>query len=563
MFRPTNTTVLAAAHALVGSVIAISAACSSCGHSAEAAGRQCRRLDTGSHQAPYFASEKGAPAPRKKQLELRVHLPFQNEEDLDALLKRLYDPTSPDYLKFLAPEDFARRFHPSAAHVTIAREALVRSGLQVDNYAHGAMLSVRGPIEKIERAFGTSMRLKRTARDNYIIAPLDNLKADGLPPFAAIHGLADHSPRKSHALHDARDDAGAYRLGFSAADVRRAYEFPPEWTGKGETIGFVQLDGYDDADLDAYAQANGIRRVPTQRVLIGSATGRPTSDGQIETTMDLQLANAMAPDADKFVVYTAKNSASGWHDMLNEIANPRRYKGPPVKYISCSWGTPEDQMTPAGVAAESLIFKQLAAQGILFVAASGDSGSKADGHHIGTDDPASQPWVLAAGGTTLTLDDKRLRKGETAWSGSGGGVSCYWPNPWWQTVKVAQPAIDEARNVPDIALHADANGPSGSYAVIVGGKTLFVGGTSAAAPIWAGIAANLGQARKAKGLPSLGALGPHIHRLGPQPAGDKAFFHIDQGSNGDYSASPLTDYDDVCGWGSARGAEFIKALSEK
>ncbi len=301
--------------------------------------------------------------------------------------------------------------------------------------------------------------------------------------------------------------------------------------------------------------------MPTRRVLLEGHAGRPiTQPGQIETTMDLQLANALAPDAKEFVVYTAPNSAAGWHAILNEIANPADANAEVVRYVSCSWGQPEYQLSSADVLAEHDLLRQMAAQGQLFVAASGDSGDKADTVHVGTDDPASQPWALATGGSSLSLDPRRTRLGETAWSGSGGGVSCYWPNPTWQDVRVGDPYIDDGRNVPDVAMHADASGPSGSYVVIVDGKALVVGGTSCAAPLWTALAAGVGVRRAELGRPTLGAWGPHVHRIGMSARSAEAFFHIDQGSNGSYRAATDTDYDNVCGWGTPKGTGFVEAM---
>lgn len=545
--------------------VVFATACGSCGtRRADPAKRTCSLIRDAAHHAPPILDlSDGKPVDPAAVLDLRVHLGLRDSEGLDRLLLDLYDPVAPQHLQFLTRREFAARFHPGPAEIGRARAHLEKHGLKVSAQPQGAVLRVQGRVDQAQAAFDVRLRhFVSAVSGDRMRAAEGAIATEGLPRIVAVHGLSSAAGRVSHLRRGPRvAGQGAARApsGLSAADIRRAYSIPSTLTAPGATIGFVQLDGFLDSDLDAYASANGLRRVPTRRVRIGEADMAPqTPGGQAEATLDLELANALAPDAKEFVVYTAANTPVAWHDMLNEIANPSDPNAELVRYISCSWGTPEDQMSSADVLAEHDLFRQMACQGQFFAAASGDSGDKADGQHVGTDDPASSPWVLAVGGTSLSLNPLRTRAGETAWSGSGGGVSCYWPNPSWQDVRVGDPYIDDGRNVPDVAMHADANGPSGSYVVIVNGRPMVVGGTSCAAPLWTALAAGVGVQRAKAGMPALGAWGPYVHRLGMSSKSAEAFFHIDQGDNGTYKSLPTTDYDNVCGWGSPNGVYFSK-----
>ncbi len=323
----------------------------------------------------------------------------------------------------------------------------------------------------------------------------------------------------------------------------------------------MSLDGYAAGDIAAYAAAYGLPAPPLQNVLVDGASGSAGTNAD-EVTLDIELAFAAAPGLSKLLVYETPNNGQDASvlDCYNRIATDDA-----AKQMCTSWGSPEGQTSQATLSSENLIFQQMAAQGQSVFAAGGDNGAYDDGSTLSVDDPSSQPFVTGIGGTTLTLDSGGNYLSETVWvdptdttyspygSGSGGGFSKFWPVPAYQSGLLPTPS---GRSVPDVSLNSD---PNTGYSVYVGGNWTVFGGTSAAVPFWAGMAARVNQARAGLGLAPAGFLNPAIYQIGASAQYEAVFHDVTTGTNLYYPAK--VGYDNATGWGTPVGSALIRALA--
>ena len=366
--------------------------------------------------------------------------------------------------------------------------------------------------------------------------------------------------------------------------------------GTGQTVGLFELDGYTPSDIALYVTQFGLPTALTpsgtttqpalQNVLIDGATGGIlTPGGQGEVTLDIDMVLALAPNVSTLYVYEANQTTSPTAalDMFQRMADDTATDGTPLlKVISNSWGSAEvdAEKDPTTVNGENAAFQQMAAQGQSIFSASGDSG--AYGAYVPTvglatqpavDDPSSQPFMTGVGGTTLSYKaptaatatvaaQPGVYVGETVWSagsqtnspeGSGGGPSIIWSKPDYQQGLGYDP---NRRDVPDVALDAD---PNTGYDIYVAGKVGTVGGTSAAAPLWAGFFALINEQRTTNGLGTIGFANPILYGIG-RGANYAAEFHdVTTGNNLFFPAE--VGYDDATGFGSFIGDAMLSALS--
>ncbi len=375
--------------------------------------------------------------------------------------------------------------------------------------------------------------------------------------------------------------------------------------GTGQTVGLFELDGFASADTDQYityfnlpavtaaaaAAATPVGTPSVQTVLIGGYDGTPVNiDGQTEVTLDIDMVLALAPKA-TIISYEADQTTNPTAalDTYQRMANDVAADGTPrLQVISSSWGFPETLSDPADLTAENAIFQQMAAQGQSIYAASGDSGAydafrtqdPTVQNLIVADDPATQPYVTGVGGTTLSYKKPSLTAagvpvpgsylGEVVWNtgklnsiggpvGGGGGSSQIWPKPIYQIGYGTSP---NRRDAPDVSLNADSNT---GYDLFIGatattpGTAVTVGGTSAAAPLWAGFTALINQQRAAAGLASVGFINPQLYPLLSDTAYSSLFHDITVGDNLLYQAQP--GYDDASGIGTFIGSALLSRLS--
>src|SRR5580698_3356677 len=328
---------------------------------------------------------------------------------------------------------------------------------------------------------------------------------------------------------------------LTAPQVASLYDFPAGTDGTGQTIAIIELGGgYTQSDLDMYFSGLGLATPSVAAVGVDGGSNSPgqPSDGEVE--LDIQVAGAVAPKAAQ-LVYFAANTDQGF---INAIAQAVHTTPPPI-VVSISWGQSEDQWSEQSRNSMDGVFADAAALGVTVTVAAGDNGSSDDpnstsGVHV--DFPASSPHVLACGGTQLigNLSTNTITS-EVVWNelannegAGGGGVSDVFPLPSWQA-NVGVPTIagstSTGRGVPDVAGNAD---PVTGYLIVVDGKQQPIGGTSAVAPLWAGLIARLAQATGKK----FGLLQPLIYGGVTADAAAQGFNDITQGNNGAYSAGP-------------------------
>jgi kumamolisin len=350
---------------------------------------------------------------------------------------------------------------------------------------------------------------------------------------------------------------------LTAPQVASLYNFPAGTDGTGQTIAIIELGGgYTQSDLDMYFSGLGLATPSVTAVGVDGGSNSPgqPSDGEVE--LDIQVAGAVAPKAAQ-LVYFAANTDQGF---INAIAQAVHTTPPPI-VVSISWGQSEDQWSQQSRNSMDSVFADAAALGVTVTVAAGDNGSSDDpnstrGVHV--DFPASSPHVLACGGTQLigNLSTNTITS-EVVWNelannegAGGGGVSDVFPLPSWQA-SVGVPTIaggtSAGRGVPDVAGNAD---PVTGYLVVVDGKQQPIGGTSAVAPLWAGLIARLAQATGKK----FGLLQPLIYGGVTPGAAAQGFNDITQGNNGAYSAGP--GWDATTGLGSPNGQALLTHLSD-
>jgi kumamolisin len=351
---------------------------------------------------------------------------------------------------------------------------------------------------------------------------------------------------------------------FSPVDVARLYNFPAGLDGSGQCIGIIELGGgYRTLDLMVYFNSLNL---PLPHVTTVSVDGGKNSPGlptgpDGEVMLDIEVAGAIAPKA-AIAVYFAPNSEQGFLDAITTAIHDTVNK-PGV--ISISWGAPESDWSAQALTSFDQAFQAAAAMGVTVCCAAGDAGSgdqnptntKPDGL-AHADFPGSSPHVLCCGGTRLASSGSAIAS-ETVWndnpqsSASGGGVSDVFDLPAYQdgakVPRSANPGNRIGRGVPDVAGNAC---PATGYRVRVDFLNVVVGGTSAVAPLWAGLVALMNQK-----LPKpVGWLNPMLY--GPV-VGSGSFHDITSGNIGAYSAGP--GWDACTGWGSPDGAKLLAALS--
>ncbi len=505
---------------------------------------------------------------------LALTLPLRNQAALTDLIARQSKPGDPLYGHYLTPAEFTARFGPTESGYAAVAAAARQKGLSViGTHPNRLILDVSGPAASVEAAFGLHLQRYLNASGREFYAP-DAGPALPLGLAGRVSGVAglDNAVRLHSHLHPALSGrAGSGRdNGLTPTDIEAAYNLPTTAgpNGTGQTIALYELDGYTPSDITGYESAYGLPAVPLQNILIDGASGTP-GDGADEVTLDIELAQALAPSVSRILVYETPNTntTTQYLDGYNRIATDNL-----AKQISTSWGGPEDQSDAVLISGENPIFQEMAAQGQSIFAVTGDNGAYDDSAGLSVDDPGSQPYVTGVGGTTLTTNGSGgPYVGESAWnappdltrtgllgyssfgSGGGGGFSTVWPAPSYQSVLPSAPTM---RSVPDVALDSD---PQTGYSIYYGGGFTVYGGTSAAAPLWAGFTALVNQQRAAAGKAPIGFMNPPIYQIGASAAYTANFHDITSGTNLYYPAQP--GYDNATGWGSFIGSALLNTLA--
>jgi subtilase family serine protease len=372
-----------------------------------------------------------------------------------------------------------------------------------------------------------------------ISAPIGHAR----PPFK-VHGGGPFAP-----VSTTSQTVTVPSTNKTPANVRHAYGFDQiNNQGAGQTIAII--DAYDDpnieSDLAYFSQAFGLPSCSSSTGCfrkLYAAGYQPATDGgwSLEIALDVQWAHAIAPQA-KILLVEAKSSSM--NDLMAAVDMAVK-NGASV--VSMSFGGPE-------FSGQSYYDSHFGASGVTFIAASGDSGH-------GVEYPAASPRIVSAGGTTLNADAYGNYVGESAWSGSGGGVSAYSSEPSGQTYWPLPYAGH--RGVPDVGYNADPSSGVPVYtSVPYNGQTGWfqMGGTSAAAPQWAALFAIANSQRAAIGKPRLSASYNALYSVGK--ASYTNFKDVTTGSNGSCGAvcQASGGYDYVTGLGSPNAPILVPAL---
>lgn len=522
---------------------------------------KARQRLAGSDRAAVENAKCLGPIDPHETMRVVVTLRRRGERELEELTQRIARdeaaPVSRDEFEkrfAVAPEDFAKlEAFAREYRLTVERQDLC-----------AAKVVLAGTAEQFQAAFGVELShyehpaLGRFRGRTGVITIPEEIAG----VVTAVLGLDDRPQAQPHfRLRPVSGPVMAHAAAhaFTPLQLASLYEFPTG-DGAGQCIGLIELGGgFEKSDLSTYFSGLG---VPTPNVVsvpvdgaVNSPTGDPSGpDGEV--TLDIEIAGAIAPKA-KIAVYFAPNSDAGFVDAVSHALHDSTNQ-PSV--LSISWGGPENRWTQQAIRSFNDTLRSAAALGVTICAASGDSGSS-DGAYDGGDHvdfPAASPFVLACGGTHVTASAGAgsITK-EIVWNdgssggATGGGVSTLFALPVWQEGLKATRADGavaplKKRGVPDVA--ADAS-PTSGYEVLIDGQSAPIGGTSAVAPLFAGLVARInGHSGK-----SAGFLNARLYKAA------SAFNDITSGDNGTYAAAQ--GWDACTGLGSPNGRRIAEALA--
>ncbi len=474
--------------------------------------------------------------------------------------------------RHLSHSEFVDTYAAAPADFDSVRAFARQHALTVDESASSLArrtIVLRGPAHAMERSFGIELHDFETEGHHphryHGFTGSITLPEEHAGIVQAVLGLDARPIAKPHLRFRAGAPAAApaaAQSSFTPAQVAQLYDFPANLDGTGQTIAIIELGGgFTASDITDYFQGLGLTPPTVVAVSVDGASNAPGdpngADGEV--MLDIEVAGAVAPGA-KIAVYFAPNTDQGFLDAITTAVHDQTNK-PSV--ISISWGGPEDGWTSQSLTAMDQAFTSAGSLGVSITVAAGDNGSS-DGVGDGAghvDFPASSPHVLACGGTTLIASASQIQQ-ETVWNdqasrggATGGGVSAAFPLPAWQAnANVPAPTTSGGgRGVPDVSGDAD---PNTGYQTLVDGQQSVIGGTSAVAPLWAGLIARINQSLASSGAPAtVGFLNPVIY----QASSSAAFRDITTGNNGDFSAGP--GWDACTGLGSPIGQQLLAVLT--
>ncbi len=583
-------------------------------------------------------SSLAGPLSPTTSIRVEVALTLPDPQALQAFVSAVSTPGSPNYRQYLAKGQFAARFGPSATNIASVRSWLAMQGLDVAaTTTSGLLVPATGTAAQVSAAFSTTfstvhlasgaVRFAATSEPSVPatladavsgVLGLDNLPSV-VPPRSSLRRSSEGSPSPEasgpiattpsgvpvpSACSDASIAASAQILekGYTQSAVAGLYGFSTLFDqgrlGYGQTIGLAEIDPHSAAEIATFEQCFGIN-TPVTAVEVDGGTGIPPQDQAGEAALDIEQAAAFAPGS-SIITYEGPNAGNGILDIFSTIADDDQ-----AQVVSASLGACETSTGSTYAKEEAVVFEQMASQGQTVVASTGDSGSEGcEGtSSLGVNDPASQPDVLAVGGTSMNLGAFNVGNQITwnnCWSalsdafqtgcpsggyfdnGAGtGGISTLWAMPTWQesagngtvnsyssNVPCGGTAGSYCREIPDVSALADS---LQGYSVFIDVATYpppvgtvhpgwtTEGGTSAAAPLWAALLTDINQGCAER----VGMVDPAIYRLGA--AGSPAFTDITVGNNdytgtnkGAYPATP--GYDMATGWGTPNGGPLAQGL---
>jgi kumamolisin len=507
--------------------------------------------------------------PAKQILHLNIVLALRDPAGLQAFLKALHDPASPSYRKFLSVQQFTDQFGPSQENYdAVVHFAKAKRCTVADGTRDGMEVQVSARVSAIESALHVTLRTYQHPTENRTFyapdkEPTTNLSfplwhISGLDNYSLPHPLfvrkSDYA--KAHGMKP--EDVVTYATtgsgpsaSFLGSDMRAAYYGGTTLTGQGQNLGLFEYAGTDLDDLTTYF--NNIGQTNLVQITLSSTDGTSTSCvnasgcDDAEQTLDMTQAIGMAPGLASLVVYVGSTDTA--------ILSAMTTHNPLPTTIGCSWG-----WTPADPSTLDPYFERMAAQGQTFFAASGDNSTWSASNEAW---PADDANVVSVGGTDLiTAGAAGPWQSETAWADSGGGISPdNIPIPTWQqlsgVINSNNGGSTALRNGPDVAANANF-----TFYVCADQTTCTaneLGGTSFAAPMWAGYLALVNQQLAANNQPPIGFINPIIYAQNITSSYSAGFHDITSGTSGSFSA--VVGYDLVTGWGSPNGTGLINNLT--
>ena len=534
------------------------------------------------------------PVPANQQIRLALELGMRNKDDLAALLEQLDDPTSPTYHRYLTTEQFADMFGPTAQdHQAVIDFAQTNGFEVVGTFPNRLIVDVTASAANVESAFSLKLFLYQDPTSSRVFrAPNVDPSVPSTLPIVDIGGLDDYGlPQVNHVTEAIEPAAGVVPNGGSGSggrwwggDYRAIYVPGTALTGAGQRVGIFGVDLLDLSDITTYEDSIGYQHVPVTSVFLDGwqENWAHYSAYRQEVTADTELAISMAPGLAEVVVFRGNPTNFIANDILNAMAT----HSPTINQLSSSFSWPGGPTNTT-----DSIFQEMAAQGQTFFQASGDWYANwyyscnifmppcapcCPGTHLSVDDPSSpttpqdNPYITLVGGTVVTTTGSPPPGSwatEVVWAGqdgfgygTSGGPSQHYLIPAWQQgiSMAANYGSTTFRNVPDVALVAD------NINIYCFGYAQYFAGTSAAAPLWAGLAALANQQAAQNGNPPIGFINPAIYQAAKGYSYTQFFHDIQSGGN-NISGSTLfpavAGYDLCAGWGSPAGANIINLLA--
>ena len=501
-----------------------------------------------------------------KRLELSVGLRLRHKAELQFLLREIADPHSSHYRQYLTSEQFKQAFAPTPQQVQQVVTYLQGQGLTVTSIAaNNLLIDATGTVAQVQQCFGVQINTYQLGpRVFFANAQAPDLPASIAPLVVSVGGL-DNSAQY-HPLYQRLalpPTVSSTPPGLSPHDLISAYDVAPlrnsGVNGQKQSVALLELDGYQESDVKQYFQSYAINHPAITNYMVDNFNG-DAGQGSVETTLDIEMIGSIAPSA-HILVYEGPGTTQGLNDTYTKIVNDHQ-----ANIVSMSWGLCESSTGNAELQTLDAIFAQGAAEGMSFIAGSGDSGAyDCQSRTPAVDSPADDPNVTGVGATTLQLNGGAYGS-ESVWSnpaqivrgplggGSGGGVSTFFPQPSWQSGPgVQNPYSNGNRELPDVAAFGDAATGFSVYCTVrnagcpADGWTK-LGGTSVAAPFWAASLLLVSQYMQENANSTLGLVNPTLYGLFNANPPYPPFHDVVTGSNLYYPAT--AGYDLASGMGS-------------
>lgn len=497
------------------------------------------------------------PAAASMPLEVTVGLRLQNREALKALVTAVNTPGNPMYGHFLTPNQFAAQYSPSAAQAQAVANYLVAAGFRnVQVSSNRLLITASGTVASAQTAFHTTLTQFSQGGKVYIVNTQDAQVPAALSQVVvSVMGL-NSLPIRHQSVSAPSTSA---LLGLSPHSLQQAYDAGSTPTGANTTIAIFAFGDMTGVltDLSQFESLYGVPSFPVSVVKVGAGPWTDDS-GRTEWDMDTQTSTGIAGGVQQLVIYDGGSAGTDMPAAFNRFVTDNLARAGSVSISGCE--VVESLIGGGIITTEDQIFEQAAAQGQTVFASTGDTGATCydfvagiviggaangvpdGGLPLGQGYPASSPFVIAAGGTTLTVTSSGAYDIETAWDAGGGGISLIESAPSWQAPVLPLATVNGLlgfRGVPDVAMDADfLLSPA---AIVVNGASTTNGGTSLSSPLSLGVWARLESAHGN----ALGFAGPALYALahpGTPFSSITGFHDIVVGNNGLYSAHPGWDY---------------------